>query len=158
MISRTVFGGQQRFRTSEFLCSALFIRLHGLIIPDFVGKVSVRDGELRWNVRHNICVMDDPPSFRETGSDEAGPGFIADSGLSKSVKLVDMAKECFNIEGSDGSESRPQTVSSDVYLCISVERSQFLNLASNVPFHSRESIVESLMNAAPGTSRVGDLV
>ena len=148
---------QQRFWTSKIFSSALLVGLHVLVVPDLVCEVGVRDRELRGHMRNNISIVDDSVSFRNAAGDISGKRFISNSWLSKSIKLIAMAKQIFQIQTSDSCKSWSKTIACYKDLGISVKSSQFLNFSSDVTFNHLKSIVESLMNVATCAVGVGHL-
>lgn len=105
MIGGGPAGREQGFRASELLGSALLVGLHSLIVPDLVGEMGIRNGELRRHVGNNISVVDDSPSLGQTSSDVGCKSLVSHSRLTISVELVDVAEEVVDIKGGNSGKS-----------------------------------------------------
>ena len=110
--------------------------------------MGIGDGDLGRHVGHDVSIVDDAVSLRQTGGNVRCEIFVADAGLSEGVELVDMTEEGVDVKSSDGSQPRSKTVPSDEDFGAAEERGQYLDLSSDVSLHSCESIVEALMNLA----------
>lgn len=67
--------------------------------------MGIGNGDLRWHMRHDVCVVDNSVSLGNASSYEASESFISHSGLSIGVKLVDVSEQVVEIQRCDSSES-----------------------------------------------------
>lgn len=131
--------------------------VHGLIIPDLIGEVGVRDGDLGRHVGDDVSIMDDPVAFSNAGGDVSGEILVTHSWFSEGVELVDVSEKGVDIQGGNGSQSRAQTVASDEDLGITIKRGQLLNFRTDVSLHTSECIIKALMHLTSSASWIGHL-
>lgn len=98
-------GGQDGLGAAEFLGSALLEAVHGLVVPDLIGEVSVGNGDLGRHVGHNVCVVDDPVSLGNAGSDVVGEILVTYAWLSEGVELINVSEKVVDVQGGDSGQS-----------------------------------------------------
>ena len=157
MVPRAPRSWKHWFWATELLSSTLFEGFHGLIIPNLVSKVGIRNRKLRWKVGYDVCIMNNSVSLRNALSNIAGKGLVSNSRLAECVKLINVSENVVQIQSSDSSQSRSQTISGHKDLSVSVKWKQFLNLSSNVALNSSEGIIETLVDLASRASWVRHL-
>ena len=69
---------------------------------------------------YDVCIMNNSVSLRNALSNIAGKGLISNSRLAECVKLINVSENVVQIQSSDSSQSRSQTISGYKDLSVSV--------------------------------------
>lgn len=158
MVGSGPLEGQEGLRASEFFSPALFERTHLFVVVDFGGEVRVRDGDLGWNMGHDVSVVNDPKVVSNLRREKGGELFISHSRLSHAVKLIDFPEDVLDVQSCNSGQSSSQRKACHVNFRPLIFLLQGFDLFPHVSFYSLEGIVETFVNETALAVWVGDLL